>query len=134
VPEWHWVVRETVLAAHDLLLVNSGGSDGLLSLDGLEGALGRPQNLAAYGEPDVAELAAAYAVALAKAHAFVDGNKRTAWTIANAFLLRNGFTLKTADDPAAVLLMVDIADDKIDQADVASWFRARLRDFYGAGT
>ena len=45
----------------------------------------------------------------------MDGNKRTAWTIANAFLDLNGFTLKTADDPAAVLLMVDIADDKIDQ-------------------
>jgi death-on-curing protein len=124
--EWQWVGRETVLATHDLLLANYGGSDGVLSLDGLEGALGRPQNLAAYGEPDVADLAAAYAVGLAKAHAFVDGNKRTAWTIANAFLYLNGFSLKTADDPAAVLLMVDIADDKIDQSTVASWFRVRL--------
>lgn len=127
-PEWRWIRRETVLATHDLQLVNSGGSDGVLSLDGLEGALGRPQNLANYGhsEPDVAALAAVYAVGLAKAHAFVDGNKRTAWTIANAFLDLNGFTLKTADDPAAVLLMVDIADDKIDQMAVAAWFRDRL--------
>jgi len=128
VPEWRWIRRETVLATHDLQLVNSGGSDGVLSLDGLEGALSRPQNLANYGhsEPDVAALAAVYAVGLAKAHAFVDGNKRTAWTIANAFLDLNGFTLKTADDPAAVLLMVDIADDKIDQMAVAAWFRDRL--------
>jgi death-on-curing protein len=128
VSEWRWIRRETVLATHDLQLANSGGSDGVLSLDGLEGALGRPQNLANYGEsePDAAAMAAAYAVGLTKAHAFVDGNKRTAWTIANAFLDLNGFTLKTADDPTAVVLMVDIAEDKIDQAAVAAWFRDRL--------
>ena len=124
--EWRWIRQETVLATHDLMLAHSGGSDGVISLDGLEGALGRPRNLAAYGNPDAADLAAAYAVSLGKAHAFVDANKRTAWTIANAFLDLNGFTLKTADDPMAVVLMVDIADDKIDQTAVAAWFRDRL--------
>jgi death on curing protein len=124
--EWEWVELSAVMAAHDIELTDYGGSDGVLSLDGLEGALGRPPNLAAYGNPDVADLAAAYAVGIAKAHAFVDANKRTAWSTSQAFLDLNGFTLKTADDPAAVLLMVDIADDKIDQAAVAAWFRDRL--------
>jgi death-on-curing protein len=129
VPHWRWVLRSTVLAAHDRLLADYGGFDGILSLDGLDGALGRPQNLADYGqpEPDVADLAAAYAVGIAKSHAFVDGNKRTAWAIANTFLLLNGFTLETDDDPAAVLLMVDIAADRIDQSAVAAWFRDRLQ-------
>lgn len=126
--EWRWVLRSAVMAAHDRMLADYGGSEGVLSLGGLEGALGRPQNLAAYAQPDpdVADLAAAYAVGLAKAHAFADANKRTAWVTARAFLRLNGFTLRTPDDPAAVLLMVDIAADKIDQTEVAAWFRARL--------
>ena len=76
-------------------------------------------------EPDIADLAALYAVGIAKAHAFVDGNKRTAWASARAFLRLNGFTLRF-EKTAAVLLMVDIADDRIDQTAVAAWFRDRL--------
>ena len=124
--EWQWVERAAVLAAHDQLLAVYGGSEGV-SLDGLEGALGRPQHLVAYGvpEPDIADLAALYAVGIAKAHAFVDGNKRTAWASARAFLRLNGFTLRF-EKTAAVLLMVDIADDRVDQTAVAAWFRDRL--------
>jgi death on curing protein len=70
-------------------------------------------------------LAAAYAVGLTKAHAFVDANKRTAWDTARAFLRLNGFTLRF-EKTSAVLLMVAIADDKIDQTAVAAWFRDRL--------
>jgi death-on-curing protein len=60
--------------SHDRLLVDYGGSEGVLNLGGLEGALGRPQNLAAYGAPgpDCTDLAAMYAVGIAKAHAFFD--------------------------------------------------------------
>jgi death-on-curing protein len=126
VSEWRWIGVNAVLAVHDRELVDYGGSDGVLSLDGLEGALGRPQNLAAYEEPDAADLAAAYAVGLARApHAFVDANKRTAWDTARAFLRLNGFTLRF-EKTSAVVLMVDIANDKIDQETVAAWFRDRL--------
>lgn len=126
--EWEWVEMNAVLAAHDQELVDYGGSDGILSIAGLQGALARPQNLAAYRnpEPDAADLAAAYAVGIAKAHAFVDANKRTAWDTSRVFLRLNGFTLETIDDPAAVLLMVNVAADRIDQTAVAAWFRDRL--------
>jgi death on curing protein len=114
------------LATHDYVLADSGGADGVRSLDGLDGAMGRPQNLAAYAQPDpdAADLAAAYAVGIAKAHAFVDGNKRTAYAISCAFLLLNGFAVP--EEMSGVVLMVDIADDRIDQAAVAAWFRERL--------
>jgi death on curing protein len=125
VTEWRWIGRNAVLAVHDRELVDYGGSDGVLNMGSLEGALSRPQNLAAYEEPDVAELAAAYAVGLTKAHAFVDANKRTAWDTARAFLRLNGFTLRF-EKTSAVLLMVAIADDKTDQRAVAAWFRDRL--------
>ena len=54
-------------------------------------ALARAENKAAYGEPTVEELAAAYLFGIAKNHAFVDGNKRTAIVAAGAFLILNGY-------------------------------------------
>ena len=60
-------------------------------------ALARPQNLAAYGNPDIADLAASYAVGIARNHAFLDGNKRTAWVVAETFLLKNGYKLIASD-------------------------------------
>ena len=52
-----------------------------------------PENLHAYGQPSIFELAAAYAFGVVKNHPFVDGNKRTGFTIAVMFLERNGETL-----------------------------------------
>lgn len=50
----------------------------------------RAINLFAYGDPSLAEIAAAYAFGIAKAHAFIDGNKRTAFVTAATFLRLNG--------------------------------------------
>lgn len=124
--EWRWISLNAVLAAHDRELADYGGSDGILSMAGLEGAMGRPKNLASYGDPDIADLAASYAVGIAKAHAFVDANKRTAWDTSQAFLDLNGYDLDF-EEMSAVLLMIDIADNKIDDNGVAAWFRSRLK-------
>jgi death-on-curing protein len=130
VTDWEWVEKEVVLAMHDQLLADYGGSEGILSMGGLEGALGRPQNLASYGdpEPDIADLAAVYAVGIAKAHAFVDANKRTAWATARTFLLLNGYGLNLTeiDRAAVVALMENVARGKVDETTLAPWFHARL--------
>ncbi|MDZ4208192.1 Fic family protein [Rhodoferax sp.] len=42
----------------------------------MDSALAHPLKLSFYQQPNVAALAAAYGVGLAKNHAFVDGNKR----------------------------------------------------------
>ena len=47
------------------------------------------------GEPDVAELAASHGFGLAQIHAFVDGNKRTAFLAIGLFLCLNGKRLVT---------------------------------------
>ena len=60
----------------------------------IESALARPLNLAAYGNPDAADLAAASAYGLASNHGFLDGNKRTAWVTARLFLADNGQRLE----------------------------------------
>ena len=91
---WRWVGLAAVHAIHDRQLAEHGGLPGVRDLGAIESALARPQNLAAYGEPDAADLAAAYAYGLARNHGFADGNKRTAWVAARVFLADNGYGLR----------------------------------------
>jgi death on curing protein len=121
---WVWIDKVVILAVHDEQLAEHGGRGGLRDNGLLESALARPQQLAAYGEPDVADLAAAYAVGLAKNHAFVDGNKRTAFVALELFLALNGSTL-LADDADCVLTMLSVAAGDLDERGLADWIRDR---------
>jgi death-on-curing protein len=87
-----------------------------------ESALAKSQNLAAYGEPDFAELAAAYGFGLAKNHPFLDGNKRTAFVAVELFLRLNGYVLE-ADDATCVLAMLAVAAGEMDEQNFAGWIR-----------
>ena len=82
-------------------------------------------NLAAYGNPDVAELAAAYAFGLARNHGFVDGNKRTAWVVARVFLADNDQNL-VFDPFDAIRIMEGVAGGKVSEDEFADWFRSCL--------
>ena len=75
---WRFVDRQVLVMLHEESLAEHGGAPGLRDQGLFESALARPLNLAQYGEPDAAALAASYGVGLAKNHAFVDGNKRVA--------------------------------------------------------
>ena len=88
----------------------------------LESALARPLNVAAYGEPDVAELAASYGVGLAKNHAFVDGNKRAAFLAVGLFLALNGHRLRVSQ-VEATLTMLAVAAGEIREEEFAAWIR-----------
>jgi death-on-curing protein len=124
--EWKWVDPKVVQAVHEHQLAEHGGLDGVRDAGLIESALARPQNLAAYGEPDAADLAAAYAYGLAKNHGFADGNKRTAWIAARLFLADNGFALR-ANGIEAVQMVTALAAGTMDEPEVADWFRARIR-------
>ncbi len=87
---WRWVDRKALELLHDESLAEHGGAPGLRDEGLLESALARPLNLAAYGRPDIADLAAAHGVGLAKNHPFVDGNKRVAFLAVGMFLALNG--------------------------------------------
>src|SRR5947207_12622343 len=71
-----WVAKSVVLAIHEQQIAEHGGTSGIRDIGLLESALARLQNLAAYGEPDLAAMAAAYAFGVARNHPFLDGNKR----------------------------------------------------------
>jgi len=119
---WFWLDASVLLAVHDEQLVEHGGIRGVRDNGMFESALGKPQNLAAYGEPDFAELAAAYGLGLAKNHPFLDGNKRTAFVAVELFLRLNGYDL-VADDATCVLTMLAVAAGEIDEQNFAGWIR-----------
>ncbi len=120
---WVWIERTVMLAVHDEQLAEHGGAVGLRDEGLFDSALARPQNLAAYGDPDHADLAAAYGVGLAKNHAFIDGNKRTAFVAVELFLALNGHEL-VANDADCVLTMLAVAAGELDEAAFAAWIRA----------
>jgi death-on-curing protein len=117
-----WVDKQLLLLLHDESLAEHGGATGLRDEGLLDSALARPMNLIAYGEPDLAELAASYGVGLAKNHAFVDGNKRAAFLAVGLFLRLNGHRLN-ATPAAATVAMMDVAAGTLNEADFADWIR-----------
>ena len=123
--EISWLLHETVLAMHEEQLSEHGGGTGVRDHGLLESALMRPQQLAHYGNADIAQLAAAYGFGLAKNHPFVDGNKRVAFTVTETFLVLNGVIL-TAKDEDCVTTMLQLAAGEIDENDFADWLRRNI--------
>ena len=124
---WSWIGLNVVLAIHDRQIAEHGGSDGIRDLGAIESALARPLNLAAYGDPDAALLAATYMYGLAKNHGFIDGNKRVAWIVGRLFLLDNGYRL-VSDPLEAIRIMESVAAGRAGETELAEWLRVHLRD------
>ena len=120
--EWRWIDKRALLMLHDESLAEHGGAGGLRDEGLLDSALARPLNLAAYGEPDAADLAAAYGFGLAKNHPFVDGNKRAAFLAAGMFLAMNGLRLRASQAEATVAVFT-LAAGELDEAGFAAWLR-----------
>ncbi len=99
---------------------------GLRDANALQSALARAEQLAHYGSPDGAELAAAYGFGIARNHPFSDGNKRTAFVATELFLVLNGFELQ-AIDADCVITMLGLAAGDIDEASFAAWIRAHIQ-------
>ena len=123
--DWTWVSHEVALAAHAEQLAEHGGADGIREPSMFESAMARPQNLAAYGEPDAAALAAAYAFGIARNHPFVDGNKRTAAVVAGAFLFLNDHPVEITEAEVAVTFLA-LAAGELSEDELAQWFREHL--------
>ena len=126
---WRWISKQALLILHDESLATHGGGSGMRDEGLLDSALARPLNLVAYADaanpPDIARLAAAYCVGLAKNHAFVDGNKRAAFLATGLFLYLNGYRL-TATQADATLTVLGVAASEVSEADFAQWLRTRI--------
>ncbi|MBC1238510.1 type II toxin-antitoxin system death-on-curing family toxin [Nostoc sp. 2RC] len=119
-----WLSEEVILAMHEEQLAEHGGLPGIRDTNLLSASLARPLNLYAYGEPTptIFELAAAYAFAFAKNHAFVDGNKRVAFVSMATFLILNGYSLIVPEDEV-VLMIKRLSTDKESQESIAEWVK-----------
>jgi death-on-curing protein len=97
----------------------------LLDAGRLEGALARPINHWEYGEDDMLTLAILLLVAIARSHAFLQGNKRTAFISAEMFLNINGYSLQIADQPILGEALDRLIIRKITEED----FQLAVQDF-----
>jgi death-on-curing protein len=122
---WVWIDPSVILAVHEEQLAEHGGGAGVRDAGLMESALAKPVNLAPYGDPDAADLAAAYGFGLARNHPFVDGNKRTAFVAVELFLVLNGWLL-VASDADCVLTMLAVAAGDIDEPTFAAWLRDHI--------
>jgi death-on-curing protein len=125
VGEWAWVSIETAENLHLEQLSEHGGGAGVRDWGLFESAMMRPQNLAAYGEPDAALLAASYAFGIARNHPFIDGNKRTALVVSFLFLAKNGWRV-ISSDAELLAVFLDLAAGEISEDELAAWFRDRI--------
>ena len=123
---WAWLDKQLILAVHDEQLAEHGGLSGVRDSGLLESALARPEHLAAYGEPDIAELAASYGYGIARNHPFIDGNKRTAFIAALLFLVFNHYSFQ-ASDSDKVIVMLKVAAGEITEAEFAAWIRSHSK-------
>ena len=122
-----WIEEREALAIHGRLLALHGGAAGLRDRGLLESALARPRQLYAYGgDPDVVELAAAYAAGVIRNHPFMDGNKRTGFLLCALFLEINGHRFAASEEDAAEAVM-GLAAGAIDEPAFAAWLRANAR-------
>ncbi len=117
-----WIKESVVLALHEEHLAEHGGATGIRDRGLLESALFRPQNLALYEEPDIAALAAAYGFGIIRNHPFIDGNKRTGFTVTELFLAMNGQEL-IADDTSCVVTTLKLAEGSLSEKEFADWIR-----------
>jgi death on curing protein len=122
---WVWLNSAVIIAVHEAQLAEHGGGAGVRDHNLLSSALSRPHNLAAYGQPDAADLAAAYGFGISRNHAFIDGNKRTGFVAAAMFLRLNGYKL-VADDAGKVLTMLAVSAGDITEVEFAAWIRLNI--------
>ena len=115
-----WVPARAVYIIHDRQIARHGGASGLRDEGLLQNALQRPINKWQYENTDTFGCAAAYAFDIAKAHAFVDGNKRTAFVTSVTFLRLNGWHFVT--EPAeGVTFMEDLASGAVSEERFKNW-------------
>lgn len=119
-----WVLDDVVEAIHLMVLSEHGGGSGIRDKGLLGSALARPKQKLSY-DSDISlfGLAAAYSFGIAKNHPFVDGNKRTAFTVGVLFLEFNGLRFEASEAEAAIVFE-GLASGTVGEDELAEWFEA----------
>jgi death-on-curing protein len=121
-----WMDLVDALAIHEKMLAQHGGGSGVRDQGLLESALAKPQHRYFYESAALPQLAASYAAGVVLNHPFIDGNKRTGFMLAAAFLEINGWRF-TADEADAVIQTLALATGELNEAGYAVWLEANSR-------
>ncbi|MBS2009557.1 MAG: type II toxin-antitoxin system death-on-curing family toxin [Cyanobacteria bacterium SZAS TMP-1] len=125
-----------IIAIHDSQLRNHGGGlPGLRDIGLLESAAAAP--FATFGgaflNPTLSAMAASYLVGIARNHAFLDGNKRTALAAVSVFLLINGFALDSRREDELVEFVVGVASGLVSKEEATTFLEALIIDSEASG-
>ena len=121
-----WLDVEIMIDIHAEQLAIFGGPEGLRDRGLLESALARAPNKFAYGETDIAALAAACAFGLSRNHPFIDGNKRAAFAGLIVFLGLNNRELDMTPAEATVVMLA-LAAGEIREEGLSRWIGDHLK-------
>lgn len=117
---------ELVDDLHDAVL-NPGELPGRARDKSLDAALARVDNRLAYGMiNDIFDLAAAYAVAVARGQCFNDGNKRTSFRVMDACFVLNGMTFHWNTEEIGQII-IRCAQGLMADGDLADWLRDKAK-------
>lgn len=126
--EPRWLPIEAVIA-HNRLEVEETGERHFLRDAGLpESALARPRNAFAYGEEDIVALAVRLLAGIAQAHAFEQGNKRTAFEAMWHFLRLNGYDLAIEDSLPWAEAVIALVEHRSTEEEFAQAIRPFVAD------
>ena len=113
-----------ILAIHDRVLEETRGSFGMRDENLLHSIAVGPK--ASFGDkeqfPTLFLKAAAYLESIATYHVFVDGNKRTAITVASAFLAMNDFLVELEIEATEEFILA-VAQSQIKLEEIAAWLK-----------
>jgi death-on-curing protein len=122
-----WIDERDALAIHDRVLGLEGRPAGVRDHALLQSALAKPRQLHAYGDnPDIVDMAAAYAIGIIRDHPFLDGTKRTGFVIGVLFLEINACHFNATEEAAAQIILSLAAGTMSDDA-FAAWMRANVK-------
>ena len=114
--------KEQVIKIHNMLISQTGGSDGIRDEGLLESALNAPFETfdGEYIYRTIKAKAAKLGYFLVKNHPFIDGNKRIGILVMITFLEINGVELVCTDEEL-VTLGLGLADGSIDDENLLNW-------------
>lgn len=116
---------EQALIVHSEMVLKFGGADGVRDRSLLESALARPfmtfDGVDLY--PNAIEKAAAIIESIVVNHPFLDGNKRTGYTLGRLILLGNRVDIIASTD-ARYDFVINVASGQYTYDDIVAWLKA----------
>lgn len=125
--EPRWLEAADIVALNAEIVRATGEPHAVRDANLLESACARPVNAWHYGEEEMAPLTVALLLGIARNHPFVQGNKRTAFAAADAFLFLNGYELAVPDGAGFADRIVDALTGAIPEQDLIDLFDRNLR-------